>query len=214
MTPDQLASLLLSRKSIAACSAASGGGGDAAAMGAARQAPKNEATTALAIELWAAQDLTCPPPTTPSDAGTVHASARPRPARSREPSRPSLARAMAQFRMGNKSEESTCRLFQRRCWAPSSFFATRPPWCEPAAGAAGRLTRPAPSHRTCAWPSVAWSRCAARVALFSGGADGSYQVPSAATSGHSEPAEQGELLLIRVGQAAVRQLVATGRGRV
>jgi hypothetical protein len=77
--------------------------------------------------------------------------------------------------MGNKSEESTCRLFQRRCWAPSSFFATRPPWCEPAAGAAGRLTRPAPSHRTCAWPSVAWSRCAARVALFSGGADGSYQ---------------------------------------
>ena len=116
--------------------------------------------------------------------------------------------------MGNKSEESTCRLFQRRCWAPSSFFATRPPWCEPAAGAAGRLTRPAPSHRTCAWPSVAWSRCAARVALFSGGADGSYQVPSAATSGHSEPAEQGELLLIRVGQAAVRQLVATGRGRV
>ena len=98
VTPDQLASLLLSRKSIAACSAASGGGGDAAAMGAARQAPKNEATTALAIELWAAQDLTCPPPTTPSDAGTVHASARPRPARSREPSRPSLARAMAQFR--------------------------------------------------------------------------------------------------------------------
>ena len=47
----------------------------------------------------------------------------------------------------------------------------------PAAGAACRLTRPAPSHRTCARPSVAWSRCAARVAPFSRGADGS-SVPS------------------------------------
>jgi hypothetical protein len=50
------------------------------------------------------------------------------------------------------------------------------------------------------------------VALFSGGVDGSYQVPS--QCGHSEPAEQGELLLIRVGQAAVQQLAATGRGSV
>ena len=45
----------------------------------------------------------------------------------------------------------------------SSFFAARPPWCEPVAGAAGRLTRPAPSHRTCVRPSVAWSRCAAPI---------------------------------------------------
>jgi hypothetical protein len=54
------------------------------------------------------------------------------------------------------------------------------------------------------------------VALFSGGADGSYQVPSQCgrPATDSEPAEQGELLLIRVGQAAVQQLVATGHGSV
>jgi hypothetical protein len=102
---------------------------------------------------------------------------------------------------------------RRHCLGTSSFFAARPPWCEPAA-AAGRLTRPAPSHRTCARPCVAWSRRAARVALFSGGADGSYQVPSQPQCGRCERAEQGELLLIRVGQAAVWQLVATGRGSV
>ena len=41
-----------------------------------------------------------------------------------------------------------------------------------------------------------------------------YQVPSQPQCGRCERAEQGELLLIRVGQVAVRQLAATGRGSV
>jgi hypothetical protein len=93
------------------------------------------------------------------------------------------------------------------------FRHARPTRCEPAAGAAGRLTRPAPSHRACARLSVAWSRCAARVALFSRGADGSSGA-QCRQCGHSEPAELGELLLIRVGQVAVWQLAATGHGSV
>jgi hypothetical protein len=53
------------------------------------------------------------------------------------------------------------------------------------------------------------------VALFSRGVDGSYQVPSAIVSAAAPSVtELDELLLIRVGQAAVQQLVATGRGSV
>eukprot|EP01046_Picozoa_sp_COSAG06_P027722 COSAG06_NODE_2463_length_6830_cov_17.476155_5_plen_67_part_00 len=62
--------------------------------------------------------------------------------------------------------------------------------------------------------SVVSLRCACGAVLGRCGRLISRCPASAATSGHSEPAEQGELLLIHVGQAAVRQLVATGRGHV
>ena len=61
--------------------------------------------------------------------------------------------------------------------------------------------------------SVVSPRCACGAVLGRCGRLISGAQPASA-SARSEPAEQGELLLIRVGQAAVQQLVATDHGSV